>query len=119
MTVESSLYDALKVLVSDNQAYPDVAPAGTPRPYLTFQQVGGLSINFLDSATLPGKSHPRFQVTAWCDTRIAAKALIKQVETAVRGLTSMQPTVEGESVAVHEEDTGLYGARQDFSFFSS
>lgn len=116
MTIESSLYDALKVLVADNQVYPDVAPAGTPRPYLVYQQVGGSSINFVDSATLPGKGLPRFQVTAWCDTRIAAAALIKQVENAMRALTSLQPTIEAEPVSVYEEDTKLYGARQDYSF---
>ena len=40
MTTESTLFDTLKSLVS-SRVYPDIAPAGTTVPYITYQQIGG------------------------------------------------------------------------------
>ena len=60
MTVESMLFDALKGLVS-NRVFPDIAPDLTPRPYITYQQVGGVAVNFLDP-TIPSKANGRIQV---------------------------------------------------------
>jgi hypothetical protein len=115
VTIESSIFDTLKTLVAESSVYPDNAPVGTKPPYITFQQVGGPGINFLDG-TQPDKGLPRFQITVWEETRIKAKALSKQAETALRAVTALQTTVEGEPVSQHDEETGLYGSRQDFSF---
>lgn len=118
MTTESIIFDTLKTLVS-NRVYPDLAPLGVGRPFITFQQVGGQSINFLDAATTPSKSNGRYQVNVWADTRAAAALLIKQVETALRAATTLQTTVLAQPVASYEPDTTLYGARQDFSFWTT
>lgn len=117
MTVEASIYSALKTLVS-NRVYPDVAPLGTVRPYATYQQAGGASVNFVDQA-IPDKSNARMQINVWADTRSAASLLIKQVEQALRSATALQTTVLGQPVATYEADTLLYGARQDFSFWTA
>ena len=113
MTAESLLYNAIKGLVA-NRVYFDVAPLGTVRPYLTCQQVGGASINFIDQA-IPSKRNARFQINVWADTRAAAALLAGQVEDAMRAATALQTTVLGQPVATYEADPMLFGTRQDFS----
>lgn len=115
MTVEASLYTALQTLVS-NRVYPDLAPFGAVKPFITYQQVGGSSVNFIDQA-VPSKSNARFQVNVWADTRSAAAALALQAEQALRGTTALQTTVLGQPVSTYEADTKLFGTRQDFSFW--
>ena len=117
MSIESILFNALKGLVA-NRVYPDVGPSGVVAPYLTWQQVGGQSINFLDTATLPSKANGRYQVNTWAATRAEAVALAKQVENAVRATTSLQPTVLSQPVATTDEETGRKGYRQDFSLWN-
>lgn len=117
MTTETLLVDALKTLVA-NRVYPDVGPVGVLKPYITYQQVGGQPVNFLESTT-PSKSNGRFQINVWADTRAAAALLAKQVTAALRGTAALQTTVLGEPVATYEEDTKLRGTRQDFSFWTA
>lgn len=115
MTVEASLYTALASLVS-NRVYRDIAPQTvTTLPRITFQQVGGEAVNFLDSATVPSKKNARFQVNCWAADRDEVAALSRQVEDALRTTTALQTSVLGAPVAAFEEDTRFYGTRQDFS----
>jgi hypothetical protein len=115
MTVEDQIFDALKGLVS-NRVYPDVARGVVARPYITYQQIGGEGINFVDP-TIPSKKHGRFQINVWADTRPAAAALARQIEDTLRVTTALQTTVLGAPIAVYEPDTDLYGTIQDFSFW--
>jgi hypothetical protein len=115
MTVEATIFSALTGLVSA-RCYPDVAPELTVRPYITYQQFGGVSVNFVEQTT-PSKENSKFQVNCWADTRAAAKALNKQVSAALRGTAALQTTVLGEPVATYEPDTKLRCSRQDFSFW--
>ena len=118
MTVEADLFTALKGLVS-NHVYRDIAPADvTALPRITFQQVGGTSVNFVDQ-TAPSKRNCRMQVNVWDATRDTANALARAVEDALRAASALQTTVLGEFVAVYEEETRLYGTQQDFSFWSA
>ncbi len=113
MTVESQIFNALKTLVSE-RVYPDVAPDQPVLPYITYQGVGGSAINFIDG-DLPGKRNARIQVTIWASTRLEASALAEQAEDAMRTVTALQTTVLGAAVSDYEEETKLYGSRQDFS----
>jgi hypothetical protein len=117
MSVESEVFNALKGLVS-NRVFPDVAPDLTPRPYITYQQVGGEAVNFLDHTLAPSKTNSRIQVNVWADTRAQAAALAKQVEDALRATVALQTTVIGEAIAIYEDDTKLRGTIQDFSFWT-
>ena len=117
MTVEATIFTTLTGLVAA-RVYPDVAPVGTIRPYITYQKVGGTAVNFLDQATVPSKKMSRFQVGVWGDTRSSVAALAIQVEDALRVVSSLQTVVEGVPVASYEPDTGLRGSMQDFSFIS-
>ena len=96
------------------QQHPDAVVV----PYITWQQVGGTPVNFLDTATLPSKANGRFQINTWAATRAEALTLAKQVENAVRATTSLQPAVLSQPVATTDEETGRKGYRQDFSLWN-
>lgn len=112
MTVESNVFDALKTLVT-NRVYPDVAPSGAVKPYITYQQVGGQAANFLESATV-GLRNGRFQINTWATTRAEAMSLCRSAEDAMVTSATLRAYVLGAPVSTYEEDTLLYGARQDF-----
>ena len=116
MSLESSLTTLLAPLVSA-RAFPDVAPFDTPRPYIIWQQIGGAVITFIDP-TVPSKQNAQMQITAWADTRAAAKALSLQIEAALIQATAMQAHPVSASAAEHDEDLKRYGARQDFSIWA-
>lgn len=115
MTVEAEIFSALKGLVA-NRVYPDVAPDLTPRPYIVYQQVGGVAVNFVEPA-VPNKKAGRFQVSVWADTRAQAATLARQVEDTLRLVPELQTTVLGAPVSAYEADTKLRGTHQDFSFW--
>ena len=116
MSAESLIFDALQGLV-DTRVYPDFAPENTDRPYITYQQVGGDSINFLQQV-VPSKANARFQVNVWADTRQAASDMALQAETALRMAADLQTIVLGAPVALYEPELNFYGTRQDFSVWS-
>lgn len=115
MTVEADLFAVLGPLAG-NRVYPDVAPSTAALPWITYQQVGGEVINFLESAA-PGKRNARFQVNVWASTRVAAAALARQVEDTLLASTTLRATAIGAMSAQHEPETTppLFGSRQDFS----
>lgn len=115
MTVEADLFAAIKSLTA-NRVYPDVAPVDAAKPYITYQQVGGEAVNFMESAA-PGKRNGRFQINCWAETRVAAMSLARQAEDALIESTTLRAYVLGAPVAIYEEDTKLYGTRQDFSIW--
>lgn len=113
MSVDVQIFAALSPLAG-GRVFPDVAPEGTARPYLTYQQVGGDALNFMEG-TMPGKRNARIQINAWADTRLAASELSEQAEDALRLVLGLQAEVLGARVSIFEEDIKLRGARQDFS----
>ena len=115
MTIEASIYSTLTSLVS-GRVYPDIAPENVTKPYITYQQVGGQSVNFTDP-TVPSLKNGRWQINCWATTRTAAAALSRSVEDTIRAASALRPTVISAPVAGHEPETGLYGTRQDFSFW--
>jgi len=116
MSIENDIFATLKTLVS-NRVYRDIAPQTvTALPRITFQQVGGNAVNFVDP-TVPSKKNGRFQINVWAADRDSAMALSRQVEDTLRVATALQTTVLNAAVAIYEEDTKLYGTIQDFSFW--
>lgn len=113
MSVEDTITAALEGLVAD-AFYPDQAPASCPVPYGVYQQVGGLSVSFLDD-TVSSKRNGRFQVAFWATTRAMASGLMRQAHDILIGTAALQATALGELVADYDDEAGLYGARQDFS----
>lgn len=117
MTVESDLYTLLKGLVGD-RVYPDVAPLSTPRPYITYQQIGGQVLSYV-GPEVPSEKNGSFQINVWADSRLAAAALALQVEAAFIGATVFVASPESAPIAQHEPDLNLYGTIQDFSIWSN
>lgn len=113
MSLEEQVVAALAGLAG-NRVFPDFAPAGTPRPFITYQAVGGEAINFVDG-TSPGKRNARVQIAVWADSRLDASSIANQVEDAMRAAGQLQVTVLGAAVSTFDEDTGYRGARQDYS----
>jgi hypothetical protein len=116
VSVESLIYNTLRGLVA-NRVYQDITPPDvTALPRITYQQVGGRAISFLESG-VPSLKNGRFQVNVWGATRLQAAALSRQVEDALVLATALQTTPLGAPVAEYESETKLYGTRQDFSFW--
>jgi|SRR5688572_8221478 len=118
MTVETSIYTALKSLVS-NRVYRGIAPdTVTDLPRITFQQVGGERTNFLEGGPV-GLRTPRVQINVWHSRYDDATALAIQVEHALLSYTALQAEALGDFVVEQEEGTGLFGTRQDFQFVTT
>ena len=60
MTTESDIVTALTSLVS-GRIFPDAADFSTPKPYITYSQVGGEAVAFLERA-MPSKKNGRYHV---------------------------------------------------------
>lgn len=117
MTIEASIFTAIKSLCS-NRVYPDVAPYGTTLPYITYTQVGGEPMSYLER-TVPSIQNGRFQFNVWGTSRAACSALMAQIETALVTATAFQATPLGAPTSIYDSDMALYGAMQDFSVWST
>lgn len=112
-SAEAIVHGALKE-VGMGPDYPDVAPAGTPVPYFTYQAVGGQSVNMLDDQVALQNS--RIQVNAWALSRSQALAMINAAVTALC-VEPILATSIGAPVSTYEADTKLFGSRVDFSIW--
>jgi hypothetical protein len=117
MTVEADIFNTLKALVA-NRVFPDLAPLNTPRPFITYSQVGGEALAFL-SGPLPDKKNGRFQIDVYADSRAACAAVALQVESAMAAAAAFQCTAIGAPVSTYEPDVLIFGSQQDFSIWST
>lgn len=113
MTMESDLTALLKTICP--RVFPDIAPAGTVTPYVTWQGIGGASLRMLDG-TAGDKRNTYMQISVWAKTRAESLALIRSAESSICAAMIAQP--EGEPVSTYEFDTLLYGCIQRFSIWS-
>lgn len=111
MTIEETLAAAIGPLCG-GRFLPDTAPAGTPRPFVTYQQVGGKPLNYLRGA--PAEANARMQINVWAATRPEANTLMRQIRTALQS-PPINAVGLGELIATYEPITKSYGAQMDFS----
>ena len=111
MTFEQSVFAIIFPICP--RVYPDVSPTSTTKPYVTYQQFGGPVINPLDGAD-PGREGIAFRVNVWSSTRKEAKALIKQIEAALR-LAPFNARPESAAFNDYDHDMQVYGSEQEFS----
>ena len=116
MTMESDLVTLLKAICP--RVYPDVAPAGTVTPFMTWQGLGGESLRFVDN-TAPDKRNTYLQVSVYSTTRLEALALIRAAEVALCASGAFTVNPQGEPISTYEDDTRLYGAIQRFSIWAT
>ncbi|VVE49460.1 tail completion protein gp17 [Pandoraea terrigena] len=117
-SAEAIVFAALKSLVPNSdgtfRVYPDVAPAGVARPYITYQAVGGPSPNYLNNTV--DLQNARMQVNVWADSRSVANSIMQAAIAALAG-PAIKATTIGAPVSTYEADTKLYGSREDFSIW--
>jgi hypothetical protein len=116
MSMESALQALL--LAKCPRTFPDVAPSGTARPFVTWQGLGGESLGFLDN-TAASHRHTLMQVSCYATTRFAALLLIRDIEAAIRATTAFIGTPQGEPISVYEDDVQLYGCVQRFEIYAT
>jgi hypothetical protein len=116
MTVEADVFSLLAPLVS-GRVFPDIAPPNTQLPYMTYQQIGGAVVTFIDPA-IPSKKNGAFQINVWAGRRAEASALALAVETAMLGATAFQARPMAALLATNEPSLSLYGTIQEFSIWS-
>jgi hypothetical protein len=115
MSLETDLYAVLSTVCP--RVFPDVAPATTATPYITWQQIGGTAFNYVEG-TLPDTRNARIQINVWDKSRMASNAMIQQVEQALCAAPAFQCRVESAHLATIDDDTDLRGAMQDFSVWA-
>lgn len=112
MTAEDIIYGALELLANGN-VFPDLAPANTNPPWITFQDVGGQAFNNLDGTT-PGLRNSRVAIKVYSRTRGEANAVLEQCFQALANpIVNAVPI--GGPVSSFESETLLYGRALDFS----
>lgn len=115
-----SMEPALNTLLQTTcpRVFPDVAPEGTARPYVTWQELGGRALRNLDG-TASNKRHTFLQINVWDETRAGALALIRAIEDAMCASASFTARPEGEPMSQFEDgEPNLYGSVQRFSVYS-
>jgi len=115
MSVEASITTLLRAICP--RTFTDFAPVSTLRPYVTYQQIGGETISFLERA-MASKENGEFQINVWSDSRAEAKNLIKQIEAAMIASTAFQARAIAAPASDFDADVPVYGSRQDFSVWS-
>lgn len=119
--IEPTIVSALTPLFGSGNIYPDEAPAGVNRPFVVYQQVGGVPSNTFCGNT--DKQNARIQFTVWCADPSAGGGGRTQANTLMRAaekiLTAppIRAVSQGSLVAERDVATKSRGARQDFSFW--
>ncbi len=113
--IEPALVTVLNT-VTDGRVFPDTAPLGTVKPYITYQQVGGNPVNFLGQES-SDKKNSRIQINVWSSTRAEANTLMRHIEDLMV-LAPLNGSIEGALIAARDVPTDSYGAHQDFSFWA-
>lgn len=115
MSFEGDLFALLKAAAPalGSRVYPDFAPTSTPRPYCTWQQIGGDVINPIANDP-PGVRLPEIQINVWANTKLEAASIARAIEDAMRAATAFSARPVGDFVGDFDADMAVYGTRQDF-----
>jgi hypothetical protein len=118
VSIESNIVDSLTSLVA-GLVYDGVVPQGVEAlPRITFQRIGGQALNFVEAVDVPA-SNAHVQVISWGRTALQASALARQARTALRQKAELKTTVLSDVFSMPYPELGLFGARQDFSFWGA
>ncbi|MBK5120890.1 DUF3168 domain-containing protein [Burkholderia sp. R-69980] len=116
--IDDIVFGALRALVPNKdgsaRVYPDIAPQGTARPYITYQSVGGQPTGTLEG--VDSTRNCRVQINVWADKRKDVSVTMESVIVALCG-DPVSAIALGEPASVYEEDTKLRGSMLDFSIW--
>lgn len=115
--MESDLTALLKTACANT--FPDMAPAGTVVPWVTYQAIGGQPLRWLDN-TPADKRHTLLQINVWTSSRSATLALVRQIEELLCAATVFTAMPASEPISTAESDLvpPLYGSMQDFDIWA-
>ena len=114
--MELHLLNALTDLVA-GRVFANVAKAGTAKPFITYQAIGGQPINYT-TGEVPDRENTRVQINVWASAHLEATTLGKQVESALRTSPDLQAEVLTGRAATYDETVAAHGTMQDFSFWN-
>lgn len=117
MTVEADVFTTIKGLCG-NRAFPDLAPLNTTKPYVTYTQIGGEAVSYVENV-VPDIQNGRFQFNVWGTSRSQCSALMLQIEAALVTSSLFQARPVGAPLSGYDYDMALYGSQMDFSVWSS
>lgn len=112
MTLEEKITALLRTVCP--RVFSDFAPVNTPRPYVTYQQIGGDSVTFMDR-TVASKENATIQVSVWSESRPEGKAMIMLIEQTLIGAADPQCDPLAAASNDFDSDISRYSSRQDFS----
>jgi hypothetical protein len=93
----------------------DVTPEDTPKPYITLQQAGGSSIEFLEG--ISDKDDVRIQIDVFASKRTEANRIMSQVRAIVCA-APLHASQIGAPVSGYEASVRTYRRYCDFRFIA-
>jgi hypothetical protein len=117
MTVEADVFTTIKGLCG-NRAYPDLAPLNTAKPYVTYTQIGGEPVSYVENV-VPDIQNGRFQFNVWGTSRSQCSALMLQIENALVTSALFQARPVSAQSGSYDFDMSIYGAQMDFTIWST
>jgi hypothetical protein len=114
LTLETELYNVLSALCP--RVFPDVAPEGTPEPYVVWHQYGGQAPMYVEGV-MADRRNCYVQINVWHESRSVCNQLSLDIEAALVAHQAMQAQPLNAISATFDEDVSLRGAMQDFSLW--
>lgn len=111
MAVETLIAAAIRARCP--RVFPLFAPVATPRPYVTYQLIGGTPLRYTEGAAAPQRMS-MVQIEAWDDTHLGALTLLRQIEDDLSTSTAFQARPIGEVQTQADDELPRYGAQMDF-----
>ncbi len=108
MTIESALYDKISgtTAITDlvgTRIYPELAPAGVARPYLTYQVISTTRSRHFTGVTGSQVDFVRVDVNVWADTSLSRRNVVEAVRDALDGFRGAMGT---EALDVRRVEVG-------------
>jgi hypothetical protein len=114
VSIESDLYLIISGICP--RVYPDIAPANTAMPYVTWSLYGGNTIKPL-AKEVPDKRNAMIQVNVWSKSRLESINTMLAIESALITATQFVCKPMNAMSATFDDDTDIRGIMQDFSIW--
>ena len=114
MSFETALFDKLSsgVTLVGSRIYAGVAPQGTATPFIVYSKVSAEKQYAHSGAG--GLTRDRLQVSVYSTGYLAAKKVVKQVETALESWPSVQAAFKQNELDLRDEATNLFHVPVDY-----
>lgn len=95
------------------RVFPGSAPPTAPRPFVTWEQIGGDPARYVDNAPM-AKRLAQLQVDTWAATKTEATQLAREIEDALCAATVITARPVAGQSGRQEEYVDAYGVTQEF-----